>query len=81
METQGRRMDPERANPQGMTGTWEQVEGDKGGSNGREKRQHRQARIMGRRVKWRRMAGGRWGRSPGRRSFAPGEEVWIGCKR
>ena len=50
----------QRANHQGLTGTWFQDEGDKGGSNGRGKRRQAQALSAGRRVKRQGVAGDGW---------------------
>ena len=67
--------------PQGMTGTWAQAEGFKGGKNGRRKWQKTQAHGVGRRVKRRRLARGEIVKHPGGRNFAPGEEVGSGYNR
>ena len=50
-----------RVNHQGLTGTWAQAEGGKGGGNGRKKRRQNQARGMGLQG-----AGETWGSGKGR---------------
>ena len=80
-EAQGRLIDPRWANPRGLTGTWLQAEGGKGGSNGRGKCWKMQECGAGRRINQQRLASVRWGQRPDGRRIALGEEVGRGCKR
>ena len=59
--------------PQGLTGTWAQAEGGKGGGAHSQERWQTQAHSTGRRDERRGLAGGRRGRCPGGRSFSLGE--------
>ena len=79
--THGRRKEPRQTNPQGMTGTWEQAEGGKGGANQCGIRWLMQACVPGHRYKRRRLAGGRCGRCPGGRRSMTGKEVGSSCGR
>ena len=66
---------------QGMTGRWVKARAANGGAQRNGKRRQTHARGAGRRHVWQRMAGGRYGRRPGGRRFALGEEVGSGWKR
>ena len=57
--------------PHGLTGTWAQAKGGKGGSKSHGKRRQMQARGVGCRDERRRMSGGRYGQRPGGRSLTP----------
>ena len=70
-----------RQTPQGLTGTWSQAKGGKGGSNGHCKRWNMQKCGAGCRYKWWGQVVGGCGWRLGGRWFAPGEEVGIVCKR
>ena len=65
---------------QGPIETWAQAEGGKGGGGKpAQERQQTQARGTGRRYERRRLEdGGKYGRRPGGRRFAPGEEMGSG---
>ena len=65
--------------PKGLTGTWAQAKGGKGGTNGHGTRQQKQARGAGCRDERRRMAGGGGGKITGGRRITLGEEVGVGC--
>ena len=64
-----------------MIVTWVQAEGGKGGITPARECQQTQERDAGCREKRQRMAGGRGGKRPVGRRFAPGEEVERGCKQ
>ena len=59
----------------GLTGTWSQAEGGRGGTNGQRKRQQTQACGAGIRVERQSLVGGGCGLRPGGQRFAPGQEV------
>ena len=77
-----RRMTRNRRTPYGLTGTWDQAEGGKGGeAHSHRTRRQTQACGVGRRDERWSMAGGRCGKPTFGWRFAPGEYVGSGCKR